>query len=148
VTEPDNVLRTVYGDLNKSEVLEACVSYDRAKLLQRAEELRLLTEYLASDIGSRDAFARLYCVTTTVLCNGGLVLPPHGNSLRQVLSDVREDLDEALAFFHGCEALIEPLERLLVDEHAVGVAGQTHGTHGRRYRSEPSPQVEPAKTSM
>ena len=148
MTASDNVLHTVYGDLNKAEVLEACVSYDRAKLLHRAEELRLLTECLASDIGLRDAFARLYCVTTTVLCNGGLVLPPHGNALRQVLSDVREDLDEALAFFHGCEALIEPLERLLFDEHAVDVAGQAHDTHGRRYRGEPSPQAAPAKNSM
>lgn len=103
---------TVYGRMNKIALLQARDTFDMLKLFRCVEEFSQVSEYLSSESGPRDSLARLHCMAATVLCGASASVPPEDGDLSILLSDLRSDLDEAVAFFQSCIAVIEPLERL------------------------------------
>jgi hypothetical protein len=105
-------VETTYGRLNKCALIHARESYDISALLRSIEELRQLSEYLNSERGLGDSLMRLYCMAATVLRGSPALVSPGEGDLPTLLREVHSDLDEALAFFQSCVAVIEPLERL------------------------------------
>ncbi|WP_265701760.1 hypothetical protein [Verminephrobacter eiseniae] len=51
-------------------------------------------------------------MVSTVLRGSTAMVPPEDGDLSVLLIDVLADLEEAIAFFQSCIALIAPLERL------------------------------------
>lgn len=113
----NDIVETVYGRLDKDALLRARESLDMAGLLHSIEEMKQVTEYLSSERGLRDLLMRVYCMAATVLFGSSEVVPPEDGDLQTVLREVRSDLDEAVAFFQSCIAVIEPLERLQGSPH-------------------------------
>src|SRR6218665_1229985 len=62
--------------------------------------------------GPGDSLTRLYCMVSTVLRGPTAMVRPEDGDLSVLLIDVLADLEEAIAFFQSCIALIAPLERL------------------------------------
>lgn len=105
-------VETVYGRLDKDALLQARKSLNIAGLLHCIEEMQQVTEYLSSEHGPRDSLMRVYCMAASVLCGSCAAVSPEDGDLSTVLREVHSDLDDAVAFFQSCIALIEPLERL------------------------------------
>ena len=113
----------MYGRLDKDALLQARESMDMAGLLHRIEEMKQVTEYLSSERGLRDSLMRVYCMAATVLCCSGAAVSPDDGDLPTVLREVHSDLDDAVAIFQSCIALLEPLEKLRGSPHQHRAGG-------------------------
>lgn len=105
-------IEAVYGAVAADPLQHLQRTYDTQALLHCIGEYDEVLEYLGSEGGTRDALARAYCMTATVLAGSSTVVPPQDGDLHTVLADLQEDLEEAIVFFQSVVDAVKPLRQL------------------------------------
>ena len=89
---------------------------------------------LTADHGLRNAFVRLYCISATLRCASGVMVPPKDGGLSELLQEVQSDLDDGIALLKTCLELIAPLHQLPAESGCwlIGASAARHKTDTRR----------------